>query len=255
MNIRKIIKLSLLKVSSVMHHNNCSKILYYHDVFSTTNYKALDADVCMGTPIKLFSKHVEVIRAEGYEIVPRITKPNGQVAIMFDDGFRGVWECRRFFYDNDIKPTIFLPVAYIGKTDNGIMTKDEILELQSNGFNFECHGWSHVQLTKFSDDELVRELSDSRAYLSKMLSKDVKGICMPLGLFSDHLLEQIRKYGYTDIYSCLPGNYTDGPFGLHTRNLCQFASPTEVKLVLRGGNESLKNRYLKMHHINNVISE
>ena len=74
--------------SSIVHHNKKSKILYYHDIYTAHNYKALDADINMGTPLSLFEKHINVIKREGFEIVNRITEKNGQVAIMFDDGFQ-----------------------------------------------------------------------------------------------------------------------------------------------------------------------
>lgn len=247
MNLRSFIKETVLLTGSIIHHNRGSKILYYHDVYTTTNYRALDADIRMGTHIDMFKKHVEIIHNEGFEIVPRITRDEGQVAIMFDDGFRGIWECRNYFYDNDICPTIFLPAAYLGHTDLGLLSIDEIIQLQSHGFIFECHGWSHSPLTRFSDKELDHELGDSRRMLSDILSRDVRGLCMPLGFFSEHLVSKIKEYGYEDIYSCIPGNHSFRPFGLITRNLCQYASPQEVKLILRGGNELLKKRYAKLH--------
>lgn len=247
MNPKSLFKQSILLAGSVVRRNRGSKILYYHDVYVTTNFPALDADVRMGTHIDVFKKHVDVIRSEGYEIVPRITKPTGQVAIMLDDGFRGIWECRRFFYDNNICPTVFLPVKFIGRTDLGIMTAEEILELQRHGFIFECHSWSHEQLTDFDDARLRHELADSRAELERMLSKPVRGFCMPLGYYTDHLLEKIREAGYDDVYCCIPGNYHDRPEGMIPRNLCQYATPQEVRLILRGGNELLKSRYRRLH--------
>lgn len=248
MNLKFIVKESILCAGSVIHRNRGSKILYYHDVYSTVNYKALDADIYMGTPLELFKRHIEAIRSEGFEIVPRITKDEGQVTIMFDDGFRGIWECRHYFFDNGLYPTVFIPAGYIGRTDLGLLSVDEILQLQQCGFNFECHGWSHVQLINFNDVELKHELMDSKVCLSNILSKEISGLCMPLGFFNPHLLDIIRKSGYKDIYSCIPGNYSDHPLGMISRNLCQSASPREVRLILRGGNEILKLRYLKMHN-------
>lgn len=249
MELREIIKHCIMFAGSIFRRNRKSKILYYHDVYSTVNYKALDADICMGTHINLFKQHIDVIKSEGYEIVQKITKPYGQIAIMFDDGFRGIWECRQYFYDNKIFPTVFLPVQFIGETIKGILTKEEILELQDNGFNFECHTWSHRKLTDFNDNELMRELGDSKDHLSEMLSKNVKGLCMPLGFFSDHLIEKIHEFGYEDIYCCIPGNYSDKPFGMITRNLCQYSTTKELRLILRGGNEFLKSHYKKLQKL------
>lgn len=247
MNIREIIKLSLMELSSILYHNHKSKILFYHDIYTSVNCKASDADVCMGTHLEMFKKHLEVAREEGYTIVPRITDSEGQVAIMLDDGFRGIYECRQFFYDNNIYPTIFLAVELIGK--EGFLTKEEILDLQQHGFIFECHSWSHKDLTIWNDDDLKRELGESKKYLSEMLNKCVTEMCLPIGYFNDHLLEQLKAYGYEKVYSSIPGNYFEPTIGgMTTRNLVQYASPLEVKLMLRGGNEMIKNRYQKLHY-------
>lgn len=245
--IKSFIKLALLWCSSILQHNRKSKILFYHDIYKTINYKATDDDVCMGTHLDMFKRHLEVIHKEGYTIVPRITEPEGQVCIMLDDGFRGIYECRQFFYDNQIYPTIFLAVELIGQ--EGILTKEEILELQAHGFIFECHSWSHKDLTIWNDEDLMRELGESKKYLSEMLNKVVSEICLPIGYFNDHLLEQLKVYGYDKVYSSIPGNYWESKVGgMIARNLVQFASPTEVRLVLRGGNEMIKGRYQNLHY-------
>ncbi len=235
-------------VSALTHNDHGSKILYYHDVFRTVNYRALDADIQMGTPLSLFARHVEVIRRQGYEIVPHITKPKGQVAIMLDDGFRGIYECRDFFYGQQICPTIFLPVKFIGEKEKGIMSKEEILELQQHGFVFECHSWTHRPLTEVPHTDLNHELVDSKEYLEDLLGKTVEALCLPLGYFTNSLLEKIRNAGYTKIYSSIPGSVDFRPHGMLPRNLCQYATPEEVRLILRGGNEIMKSRYEKLHN-------
>ena len=246
MSIRNSIKQVLLFISS-LRNDKKSKILFYHDIYDSENYKALDADVCMGTHISLFQEHLSIIKQEGYEIVDEITKPERQIALMFDDGFRGIYDVREFFYSNNIRPTIFLAAGYIG--EQSILTPQEIIELQAHGFHFECHGWSHKPLTVFNDEELKKELLESKRFLSDLVGKDITQICLPLGYYSDHLIEVIRSFGYKEIYSSVPGNYykTVGP-GLRTRNLCQFATAREVKMILRGGNEVLRGHFLRLHH-------
>lgn len=247
MKMRQLIKYTMMRISSILHHNHKSKILFYHDIYTSVNYKASDANVCMGTHLDMFKKQLEVISKEGYTVVPRISDREGQVAIMLDDGFRGIYECRQFFYDNSIFPTIFLAVELIGK--EGFLTIEEILDLQAHGFIFECHSWSHKDLTIWNDEELKRELGESKKYLSEILNKEITEICLPIGYFNGHLLEQLKAYGYERVYSSIPGNYYEPTVGgMTSRNLVQFASPMEVKLMLRGGNEMIKKRYEKMHY-------
>ena len=247
--MKKTIKLVMMWWSSIIHRNHKSKLLYYHDVCKGEGYRSLDTNALMGTNIELFKKHVQIIKEEGFKIVPRITETEGEVSILLDDGFRGIWDKRQFFYENDIKPTVFLPVDYIGQVDKGILSIEEILELQQHGFIFECHSWSHDRLDMKSDDELKRELGESRSKLSELLQKEVTEICLPLGYFTDHLLSEVQKYGYKEVYSCIPGAYHEKTVGgMRRRNLCQFSSPAEFRLILRGGLESLCKHYERLHH-------
>lgn len=241
--------------SSIIYRNHKSKLLYYHDVCENEGYRSLDTNSLMGTNIELFKKHIQIIKEEGYKIVSKITAQEGEVSILFDDGFRGIWDNRQFFYDNDIKPIVFLPVDYIGKVDRGILSIDEILELQQHGFIFECHSWSHERLDRKTDVELKRELDDSKIILSQMLNKEVTEICLPLGFFTDHLISEVYKYGYQEIYSCIPGAYFEKTIGgLRRRNLCQFATPIEFRLILRGGLDLLRSYYKKLHHHQDYIA-
>lgn len=245
-------KLLLLWIGSILYHNHKSKVVFYHDVFSDKSYKSLDTDILLGTPIETFKEHISTIKKEGFEIVPYITEAERQVSIMFDDGFRGIWDNRDFFRENQIRPTVFLAVDLIGK--DGFLTKDEILELQNQyDFIFQCHGWSHTDLSKCNEIELEKELCESRNYLSKLIGHEVNSICLPKGFFSDCLLSSTKLKEYTHIYSSVPGNYDEKVFGMIRRNLCQFATKREVALIINGGNEMIKNRYLKLHHKQNSV--
>lgn len=228
-------------VSSIVHRNRKSKILYYHDVYDGMKYTG------MGTALEMFSRHIKTVRDNGFAIVEKITKPKGEVMIVFDDGFRGIYDTKDFFIRNGLRPTVFLAVSLIGTP--GYLSREEILELQEAGFIFQCHTWSHEDLTKFSKEELGRELGEAKRELETLLGKAVDEICFPIGYFSQQVLDECKRYGYKTMYSSIPGNYFDTMFaeGLKTRNLMQYASPRECRLALLGGGKLLKNRYIKMH--------
>ena len=239
--LRDKIKTMMLMAGACLHRNDKSKLLYYHDVFDATRYTD------MGTPLALFKKHIAVIRNEGYRIVPQITEHNKEISLLFDDGFRGIYDVKNFFLQENIHPTVFLAVSLIGET--GYLNKTEILELQQQGFIFQCHAWSHKDLTTFSDEELKRELGDSKAFLEDLLGKEINEICLPIGYFSDHLLDEIKQYGYKLVYSSIPGNYFEPVRGgMIARNIVQFVSPYDVRLILRGGYGILRCHYERLHH-------
>ena len=93
------------------------------------------------------------------------------------------------------------------------------------------------------------ELVDARNELSELLARQVDEICLPIGYFSTHLLESLKSENYSEIYSSIPGDYSDEVFGMRRRNLVQSSSPYQVGLVLKGGNSFLTGRYLNMHFV------
>lgn len=239
--MKNIIKYILLYFSSIIHHNKKSKILFYHDIYSDKKYTD------MGTAVETFIQHIKVIQDNGFTITNKILKDENEVMICFDDGFKGIYDNRNVFIKNNFRPTVFIAMSLIGKP--GYLDKKEILELQDLGFNFQCHAWSHVDLTSFSKDGLYKELYESRIELEKILNKSVDEICFPIGYFSKLVLNECKRYGYKTMYSSIPGNYFDEIYtdGLKTRNLVQFSSSKEVKAVLLGGNEIIRNHYIKLH--------
>ncbi len=239
--MRSLIKQILLFISSIIYYNKKSKIIFYHDVYGDNKYTD------MGTSLSMFIKHIQAIIKEGFNIVPTIENQENEVMICFDDGFKGIYDTRSFFIENGIYPTVFLAVSLIGQP--GYLNKKEILELQDAGFIFQCHAWSHTDLTQFTREELKRELNESRIILTRILQKPVDEICFPIGYFSQLVLNECIRYGYKKMYSSIPGNYYDHVLleGLYTRNLLQFATPNEMKFVLHGGNELIKNKYINMH--------
>ena len=87
---------------------------------------------------------------------------------------------------------------------------------------------------EFSENDLEREISGSKKYISELLNKEVDEICFPIGFFSKEVYDSCINAGYKILYSSIPGNYYDFIIydKIKTRNLIQFYSPKIVKSVL-----------------------
>lgn len=244
MSIKEVIRTMLLVTGSLLYRNRKSKILYYHDFHDKIVYTE------MGTSLSLFKKHLKTILAEDYQIVRNIDKDENQVAIMLDDGFRGVWDCREFFFENKIQPTIFIAKSLVGT--EGYLTENEIRHLDKKGWNFQSHTVSHLNLKKFSPEQLKYELKESKRYLEEVLGHPVNALCAPQGHFSNRVCEEAYRAGYDLFYSSIPGDIidrmTDFSF-VRTRNLCQRLNPLQFKLVLLGGYKIFQGIYFKRRYV------
>ena len=224
----------------MFHNNHDSKIIYYHDV----SKKYTD----MGTDLNLIKRHLDIVRRSNYQFVDEIVEQRGQIMVCFDDGWAGIYEAKDFFIEERVYPTIFIAVSLIGKP--GYLTLEQILELQSIGFHFEGHSWSHRDLTTYDSQGLKHELLDSREELSKLLGKEVTAICYPQGRFSDNVYNACLLAGYKSQYSSITGGYYDlkDSMNIICRKLVQSASPKDFYYIINSTSPFLKKRAFKLHY-------
>ena len=207
----------------IFHPNKDSKVVYYHDV--GTVYTD------MGTDIDLIKKHVDIISQSGFTIVPTIGSRKGEVMICFDDGWAGIYDYKDFFVAQKIKPTVFIAVDLIGK--EGYLTKNQIKELKTIGFQFEGHTWSHKDLTSFNREDLEHELKDSKKWLENTFSHSFDSICFPKGRFSHQVLKEAKDVGYVHQFSSISGGFYDLECkGIICRLCAQFSTPREFRWIL-----------------------
>lgn len=236
--IKKIIFL----IAYIIHRNVNSKVIYYHDL----SQKYTD----MGTDFNLFKKHISIIRECGYKIVPGITEKKNEVMICFDDGWAGIYDYKDYFASNDIRPTIFIAVDLIG--EDGYLNLEQLYDLARLGFNFECHTWSHQDLTSFDDKELIREIKDSKLKLESLLNKPINAICFPMGRFSLNIFNMCKDVGYIQLYSSICGGYNDYiDKGIICRVCAQFSSPTEFRWMLNSTSSFFRRRFIKQQYVGN----
>ena len=240
MSIKQVLKTIIITFCSFIKRDRRSKIIFYHDIHSSTHYTD------MGTHLSVFKQHIATIKQQAFEIVTQINSDNNQVMICFDDGFRGIWDNRNYFFENNIHPTVFIAVDLIGK--DGYLTIDEIKILSENGFRFQAHGWKHSNLTLFDDNGLKRELLDAKKKIEELTDLDITEICFPQGYYSDTVVELSKKYGYNVMYTSDPKPYSKRiKNNLLPRYLVQYASPSQLKAILLGGIDFLYFHYYRLH--------
>ncbi len=237
-DMKRMVKHLVMKAFSVLFRNDGPKVVYYHDVGQSYTE--------MGTPLERIKAHVACARKLGFSFVSKLedlTVPK-KLLMCFDDGFRGLWDEREYFFREGICPTVFIAVDLVGRT--GYLTWDEIRELQRYGFVFQSHTWSHRPLTDVPDEELPHELADARMAIGHELGHDPDMLCFPCGMYSQKVVEVAKAAGYRKLYASYPGcvNLDDV---VVPRNLVQDLTAADFAHVLHGALCPLKNRYMRQH--------
>ncbi len=235
--LRKVVFL----LGYLLHHNRRSKVVYYHDVGKKYTE--------MGTDFSIMKSHFDVIRHCGYSIVAEINTEKSQVMICFDDGWAGIYDFKDEFVKMKIFPTIFIAVDLIGK--EGYLTESQIKELETIGFRFMAHSWSHEDLTTFDAKGLEHELKESKNWLEMKFGHPFDAICYPMGRFSKIVIDKSKESGYTQLYTSLPGGYYDMQNdNLICRNCAQDVSRRELMWILNGTSLLFKLKLRRQHYQN-----
>jgi peptidoglycan/xylan/chitin deacetylase (PgdA/CDA1 family) len=191
-------------------------IIYYHSV--TVRYRAR-----FEKQIKYLAKNCDVIKAS--EIMQPGNNKRPVVAITFDDAFTSIMEnaipiLKRY----NLPATIFVPTGNLGQPprwhletgdtsgNETVMSEEQILDLDKNGFEILSHTVSHPVLVKIADNELNAELTGARRALENIVGHTVVGISYPHGEFDARVCEAVKKAGYLFGFTVEPRmieNFTD----------------------------------------------
>jgi peptidoglycan/xylan/chitin deacetylase (PgdA/CDA1 family) len=103
------------------------------------------------------------------------------------------------------------------------LTLDQVLEMQDAGVDFQSHSWAHRDLVDLSFEECVRDLRNSREFLSDVLGRPVTLLCYPRGLHDANVRKAAEVAGYTHAFALpetpeQPGDYAVPRVGIYRGN-------------------------------------
>ena len=241
MELSTFIRIALTRFSALFYFSKRSKVIFYHDIHSSNKYTD------MSTPIELFKKHIHIINESGYKIVPEITKNNGQIEICFDDAFLGLYENIEFLKKENIPIHLFVISSYLDRKN--YINEKQLLKLNKlDIIKISSHTHTHKILNQIEENEIEKELKESKDFFEKLLNNSVNSICYPEGKFNKKTIYIAQSVGYKKQYSSLPGFFYDAfKHNIVRRSLVQFAGEKEFKAILRGGDHILAFWYKLKH--------
>ncbi len=185
----------------VRRKKTCRLVIYYHSV--------KDRD------IPNFRKQMEYLANNCTVITPSNIKTaqgngtNHMVAITFDDAFVSVIEnAVPILRDYDLPAGVFVPAGNLGEPpqwempedypdkDETVISKEQIVELDKQGFEIFSHTISHPLLTKTNEGRLRSELLESKRKLEMIIGREVVGISFPHGAHDARVCKAAESVGY-----------------------------------------------------------
>ncbi len=132
-------------------------------------------------------------------------KSDKKIVLTFDDGYED------FYYyafpllkKYQMKGTIYIIYNFIGR--NGYLNESQIKEIIASGLvELGAHTLNHAYLKDMKENLAWKEIYDSKILLEKKFGVEVSGFAYPFGAFSKETVNLVRKAGYTNAVSVVPG--------------------------------------------------
>jgi peptidoglycan/xylan/chitin deacetylase (PgdA/CDA1 family) len=154
--------------------------------------------------------------------------PRRWTAITFDDGFTGVWEhALPVLREYGVPATVFLVAQTL--TDERVeahwvrtpppwpvttLTRDQVVEMQGMGVDFQSHSWAHLDLVDLDYDACVADLRRSKDLLEEVLGGRVSQLAYPRGLHDAQVRRAAESAGYSHAYSLPERREPSGPYAV-----------------------------------------
>ena len=142
-------------------------------------------------------------------------------AITFDDGYLSVYEhACPILKERDMTATVYVVVDTLGginvwdkkagDREEKMMSPKQARELAENGFEIGSHTLTHPRLANLDDDQLTREIVDSKQKLEDIVQQEVTSFSYPYGSFDGRVLNAAAAAGYKSAVSTKLGIVIEG---------------------------------------------
>ncbi len=165
------------------------------------------------------------------------------VVITFDDGFED-----NFLFAYPILQQygftgcFFVPSAFIERGQGAAnpsdrpMTWAQLRELLQAGYEIGAHSITHRKLTLVADEDMHREVRESKATLERALERPVRWFCYPAGDYNDAVKRAVIASGYEGACTVESGANLTGadPFALTRTEISAVDSLWDFQKKLAG---------------------
>lgn len=170
--------------------------------------------------------------------------PRGLATMTFDDGFAALYDTALpVLTRHQLPATVFLVAQTL--TDEGqtvdwvdtppdrpltTLSRDQVLEMQDQGVDFQSHSYAHLDLTTLSFDDCVRDLRQSKDLLETLLGRPVPLLAYPRGRHDAGVQAAAARAGYTSAFTLPEGPERPGPYSIPRVGIYRGNSMRNVRI-------------------------
>jgi peptidoglycan/xylan/chitin deacetylase (PgdA/CDA1 family) len=122
--------------------------------------------------------------------------------VTFDDGYRDILSTVEFFRKHEIRPVVFALADPVRanrlemENDKPLLTQDELLLLQSAGWEIGCHSATHASFSTLDQSDEEQEVRDAKILLERCIEAPVTSFAYPKGGYTESIVEKICEAGF-----------------------------------------------------------
>lgn len=225
-------------------------VLMLHSVSAPTERRL--KSLCISP--ERFTRFMEWLKSSGYSSAlpadwDRRTASTRRVILTFDDAYDDfISNAFPVLERLGFTATVFVVVDRIGKTNEWdesryfksrrLLSLEQIRELHRHGVHFGSHTLTHAWLTSASDNDLEREVGDSKRKLEDLLGAEVSSFAYPWGVADMRVRCAVARAGYHTALTTQEGlNWSEDPLALKRTNLAEVDTLPEFAFKLATGRD------------------
>ncbi len=181
-------------------------ILVYHNIAPHRPTESKMQQIFTVSP-QMFDRQLRFLADSGYHpILPQLMRdvldgtaqlPDKPVMLTFDDGWRTQYEnAYPLLEEFGFKAVFYVFTNPMLHDNNRYLSWDMLSEMESHGMAVGSHSVTHPYLKKSSDEELTRELTQSRRSLEQNLGHQVYDFAYPFGQVDGRISAAVAQAGY-----------------------------------------------------------
>ena len=171
--------------------------------------------------IPRFSKQMDLLKKLARPVstgqLEHLSERIHHAVVTFDDGFQSLYDnALPVLLERQIPSTVFVPAGCIGcrpswpddpgdpNPDEPVMTESQVRALPAEWVTVGSHSMTHADLRALSDDEIAKELVESKERLESIIDRCVSLFSLPYGGYDTRVAECIVRAGYQVVFNSSP---------------------------------------------------
>lgn len=157
--------------------------------------------------LQMHGYHTITLDALGANLLYKVPLPEKPVVITLDDGYKDAYtDAFPILKAHDMQAVDFVITGFVDLPR--YLSWDEIAEMQKSGvFEIESHTVNHPALTYLTDEQVMKELVESKKDLEKHLGIPVNWLAYPFGNVNEHVASFSPKAGYIGAFGTQLGTF------------------------------------------------